>query len=359
MHKIALAALGLLATPTLSIAQAKSGMTVNYSIVNTEPVFKHTALLIDPVLFGVGGINGGLASALKVETQIGKVMPWAKIRNAWTESGSYTGDFTDAPVSIDGMKKQMSTEIGCVYFLLDNTKDADVKVTTHVQRAMRTEIHYYVRVPSKVRRMLGVGAGHITFRSPLNVDQDSWDNFYYKSKDGSYQVPFTRQYDPNIYPAMDPNLRQPSGTHELARSMSNTGSFFVGAHYRKVTNTIIMIDGARRRSNARISDIYADVVLPYSNKITNVMDTKGIEWQLAAQDKAINTLGWRAGFSIRQPKGHFWQVGAEVGKIPGTQVPTLVGSSGLYFALNMGGSIGFGKYAVAKKTAGKKERRDD
>jgi hypothetical protein len=40
-------------------------------------------------------------------------------------------------------------------------------------------------------------------------------------------------------------------------------------------------------------------------------------------------------------------------------VPTLVGSSGLYFALNMGGSIGFGKYAVAKKTAGKKESRDD
>ncbi len=318
-----------------------------YSIVNTAPEFKKTAVIVDPFLVGVGGI--GLASAVRVESQFHKnAMVWGKVSKTWIEGGAIINDFTDAPEAVEGVKASLRAEAGGVFFAMNKTKDADVKVTTKVRRGGNVEIHYYVKVPSKVTKMLGARTGYLSIRKPLDIDQDSRDMYYYKSADGSYQVPITVQYIPSIYPPMDPNLRQPAGAHEVVSGMSYTRSLFLGAHYRKVTNTIILLDNASRRKTSRVADIYADVLLPMSTTLSNVIDIKGEQWQLAANAGTIKNIGWRVGYATRLPIGHFWQFSCEVGQRPGAMLNTAIGSTGTYFSMGIGGSIGFGKYEVGK-----------
>lgn len=325
-----------------------------YSIINTNPEFKKTAVIIDPILVGIGGV--GLASALRVESQFHKnVMVWAKASKTWIDGGAIIDDFTYAPVAVEGVKASLRTEAGGVFFAMNRTKDADVKVTTRIARGSRVDIHYYVKVPSKVTKMLGARAGYLSMRKPLDIDQDSRDMYYYKTADGSYQVPILDQYDPSIYPTPTPGIRQPAGAHEVVSGMSYTRSLFLGAHFRKVTNTIILLDNASRRKTTRVSDVYLDVLLPMSTSISNVKDIKGEEWQLAPNAGTVKNIGWRLGYAMRLPIGHFWQFNCEVGQRPGAMVNSPIGSTGTYFSLGIGGSIGFGKYNVAKKSADKKK----
>ena len=329
-----------------------------YSIVNANPVFKKTAVIIDPIMFGIGGV--GLASALRVESQFhDKAMVWGKVSKTWIDGGTIIDDFTNAPAAVEGVKASLRTEVGGVFFPLNRTKNTDVKVTTRISRGSRVDVHYYVNVPSKVTKMLGVRAGYLSMRRPLDIDQDSRDMYYYKSADGNYQVPILDQYDPSIYPVMNPNVRQPAGTHEVVSGMAYTRALFAGAHFRKVVNTIILLDDASRRKNAVVSDFYADVVLPVSTTLSNVVDIKGEQWQIAANPGSIKNIGWRLGYGMRKPRGHFTQFNAEVGQRPGAMLNTAIGSSGIYFLMGIGFSVGFGKYDVSNKTADKAKKNGE
>ena len=213
--------------------------------------------------------------------------------------------------------------------------------------------YYYTKVPSKVRRMVGVRAGNYTFRKALAIDDDSRTNYGYKSTDGSYQVAINLPYDKYINPAPPVSVKQPTGKRESPVTITYTNSVFTGIHFRKVKNTRIALNGNRIRASERITDIYADVFIPYSTSISNVVDTKGTEWQLAPRAGLKNTTGWRLGGAMRYPKGHFWQTNLEIGKRPGPKLHSGFKGNGTYIVLGVGCSIGFGKYEVAYKKHGK------
>ncbi len=351
MKKNLLSALCLLALSGTTMAQQGSGLTQVYSLVNKEPLFRHTVLIIDPIYVCV---NTGFASSLRFETELKKKgMIWGRITKTWIEGNAYSEDIEQAPVAVNGFRNLLASEIGGAYFLQNDNIDADVKVTTHVQRSMNTEITYKLKVPSEVKIILGLRGGNLTFRKQLLIDEESRILYYYRSMDGSYEVPILPK---SKYVS---NTRQPAGAHETVLGMSYTNSIFVGAHFRRVVNTIIMIDGARRRSTQNLQDFFADVVLPYYDRIPNVVDIKNEEWQLVTNKRNINKIGWRVGYSLREPKGNSWQLNVELGKRPGPKLGKDLVSNGLYAALGVCRSIGFGKYGDEKVKRSKKESRDD
>jgi len=91
-----------------------------------------------------------------------------------------------------------------------------------------------------------------------------------------------------------------------------------------------------------------------STTISNIKDIKGEEWQLAANAGTIKNIGWRLGYAMRLPIGHFWQFNCEMGQRPGAMINSPIGNNGFYFSMGVGGSIGFGKYEVGKMKAGAK-----
>lgn len=321
----------------------------NYTVLNTEPVYRRTAVMLDPLVINSLGLGGSASSAIRVESQFhDRVMPWVKLSYSWIDVAALSWE-EDMPIAVEGIKNQLVTEVGGAFFLLNKVYDAKVRVDVHATSSMNTTTYYYTKVSSKVRRMLGARAGNYSFRKALVINEDSRQNYSYKSADGSYQVGINEPYDPYRYPPMDPNLRQPAGTHEAPVSMTYMSSVFTGIHFRKVKNTRILLNGGRTRTSERVTDLYADVFLPYSSSVSNVMDINNTEWQLVPNPGMKNKLGWRVGGAMRYPKGHFWQGNFEVGKRPGSTLHSGLRGNGMYILVGVGFSIGFGKYELASK----------
>lgn len=326
------------------------GIMKSYTILNSEPEYKKTAVIFDPIVFNTAGLGGGAATAIRLESQFrDNIMPWAKVSYSWIDFAASDWKI-EMPKAVEGIKNQLTTEAGIAYFFVNKICDVNVKVDVDAQGSMmHGTTYYYTKVPSKVRRMVGARAGNYTFRKALAINDDSRTNYSYKSTDGSYQVAINLPYDKYINPAPPISVKQPSGKRESPVTMTYTNSVFTGVHFRKVKNTRIALNGNRIRTSERVTDIYADIFLPYSSSISNIVDSKGTEWQLAPKVGTKNSAGWRIGGAMRYPKGHFWQNNLEIGKRPGPKLHSGFKGNGMYIALGVGFSIGFGKYNVAYK----------
>lgn len=314
-----------------------------YSIVNADPYYKRTSLILDPFVIGVGA-KTGLASALRLESVVTEnVMVWGKVTKTWIGEAGIGIGYEDAPVAVGGMKNHMFTEAGGAFFVINDAFDAKVKVVTKSGRSGSVHIDYYINVPSKVRRMLGVRAGHLTQRRQILVNDDSRDDYYYTSADGVYKVPVLKEHPANIY------IRKPAGDYFTAVGVSNTNSAFAGVHFRKVKNTTIILNDNTTRTTDKLIDVYADVLITYYNNIRNLVDIKGVEWGLVAHDGVIRKMGWRAGCAIRLPVRGYWQANVELGKWPGPKLQTEIGNTGFFTLIGIGRSIGLGRHGLPPK----------
>lgn len=314
-----------------------------YSIVNAYPFYKRSSLIVDPFVIGVG-TKTGLASALRLESVVTEnVMLWGKVTNTWIgEAGIGTG-YENAPVAVGGMKNQMLTEAGGAFFVINDAFDANVRVITRTRQSGNVQINYYIKVPSKVRRMLGVRAGHITHRRQIVVNDDSRDDYFYASADGAYKLPVLEKNPAYVY------IRKPAGDYFTAVGVSNTNSAFAGIHFRKVKNTTIMLSDSTTRNTDKLIDVYADVLIPYYDKIRNLVDIKGVEWQLVAHQGVVRKMGWRAGCAIRLPVRNYWQANVEIGKWPGPKLQTEIGNTGFFALIGVGRSFGLGRHGLPRK----------
>mgnify|MGYP003329391612 CR=1 FL=1 len=142
-----------------------------------------------------------------------------------------------------------------------------------------------------MRRLFGPEAGVQYSRTPLDFEEDSHTLYNYRSTDGQYNNPIGK-----------PVAGGPPGYAQNPYSAATIVNPYVGAHYRNVRNVIVALDKKKRpyRSNQNVADLYADVMVGVVKTIDDVIYMNGKKWQIAPQNGATRTVGWRIGYSVHR-----------------------------------------------------------
>lgn len=326
-----------------------SAGTASISVLGTDvSKYKRTVLCAD--LLNIETHNDATVYAkFKFETLIGdRIMPFVSIRSTWLDAAT-RHVFNDYPMPAGGLQKMTATDIGGAFFFKVRTIDRDLKIVLRSSHGGGYSYTKYTHVPGQVMRLTGIRGGMFNYKKALKFGEDSHSMYRYKSADGLTDLPIN---DVGVF--TDP---QPAGQSYQPMSMSIVKCLFAGLQLRSATNTFVKVAGYGRRSNARVLDLYMDLMYAPSITISNVRDIDGNEWQLVPGDKALRRLGYRFGYSIRQSKNAGISFSNEFGLRPGAIMSKSFLSSGAYISLGCGMSLASGKYI--KLGGNKKETKDE
>lgn len=324
----------LLASILASAASTVSAQSVSYKTLSDDPgKYKLTAVYVD--LFNADTYLGaGIGYGLKLETVLLKrLMPRIDYKYSYMDASTHHV-VSDYPTSEGGLHKQMILDLGAVLFLANKEKKKNLRVVLSSYSTGRTTHTRYIMVPGTVKRMMGVEGGIYYNRKALEFDDASHELYNYKTPSGQ-EVPIEGVGQSSGNP-------QPSGESYKPLSMTNVASLYGGVHLRKVTSLFIMAEG-RKKSNARVGDLYADVMLAPVVPIKDVIDVSGAKWGIEAKSGAIRHLGWRVGYSLRGVRTLGFQYNFEFGQKPGPKLGTGFMDNGTYISLGMGFSLAFRK----------------
>lgn len=297
------------------VAQNTKSYTVSDSDANR---YKRSVLYLEPINFLPLGVPG-FTPGIKGETFVGeRVMVWGQVKYTlldmhWLEHPA------DAAIDVNGHKSQVSMEGGGAFFAINATRSKNLKVITgRDMGAVYTRIYRYIRVPSRIKYMLGVRGGYQWQRRMLSLDNEPAQKMYtYKTMSGTAIPTMVDLY-----------------------TTAYTSSLFAGLHFRKVTNTRIYM-GERLRANSLVTDLFADVVLPGNSSVSNVRDDYFGVVQVTPKSYAMVDMGWRCGIAERPSKGRLFQASIVFGQRRG---PATDNGYGFYLLGNVGFVLGSNKY---------------
>lgn len=329
MKKLFFISAALAVTSSVVFAQS-----VSYKVTSDDPAkYKPTAAYID--LFNADTYLGAsIGWGVKLETILLKrIMPYASIKSAYSDISTHHV-VSGYPTSEGGLHKQMIVDLGGVLYLVNKQKSKNLRVVLSSYSTGRTTHTRYIMVPGTIKRMFGVEGGIYYNRKALEFDGDSHDLYTYKAPSGQ-EVPIEDVGSGSSNP-------QPAGESYNPLSMTNIASIYGGVHLRKVTSLFIMAEG-KKKSNARVSDLYADLMLAPVVPIKDVIDINGARWGIEPKSGAIRHLGWRVGFSARGVRTLGLQYNFEFGQKPGPKLGKDFMDNGTYISIGMGVSLAFRK----------------
>lgn len=324
----------LIAAAIMAISGTVSAQSVKYSVLSDNPAgYKPTTACID--LFNADTYLGANISwGVKLETVLLKrIMPYINVRSAYLDAATHHV-VSGYPTSDGGLHKQMNVDLGGALFLGNKEKQKNLRVVLSSYSTGRVTHTRYIMVPGTMVRLMGVEAGLTYSRRALQFDDASHDLYNYKTPSGQV-VPIQSVGASGSYP-------QPAGESYQPLSMSNIVSIYGGVHLRKVTSLFIMAEG-RKKSNARVSDVYVDIMAAPVVPIKDVVDISGATWGIEAKSNAIRHLGWRVGFATRGVRTLGLQYSFEFGQKPGPKLGKDFMDNGTYISVGMGFSLAFRK----------------
>ncbi len=326
-----------------SLATAQS---VSYRLLETDPRnYKPTVLCLD--LLNCDTYHDVAAGyGVKLETVIlGRIMPFVNFKNSWYDGATHHL-YNSYPIAPGGLKNQTNLDAGAVLFLFNKVKKRPVRIILKSTSSGRYTFTHFTYVPSEVKRMFGVGGGIFYNRKTLSIQDDAAPFFKYKNLSTGAEVAIPQ--------VGETNAGQPAGDAYRAFAISNTMSLYGGLHLRNIKNTVIRADGYGKRSNAKVVDVYFDVMVAPVVSVGNVKDIDGKEWKIVPQSGGVNHIGYKAGYAIHSAKSFGFYYYTEFGKRPGPVLGKDFLNNGSYITLGMGVSIGSGLQLNVRSHKGKK-----
>ena len=316
------------------LALSASAQMTSYTKVSDDPhSYKPTAAYID--LFNADTyLDASISYGLKVETVVLKrLMPWVQYRHSYMDMATHHV-VSGYPTKEGGLKKQMVLDIGGALFLADHEKKKSLKVVLSSFSGGGYTHTRYMMVPGTRRRMFGVEGGVFYNRKALEFDDASHSMYSYKTPSGQV-VPIDGVGTSSGNP-------QPAGESYKPLSMTNVVSIYGGVRMRKVTSLFINV-GGRTKNNAKVSDLYFDLMLAPVVPIADVVDINGAKWGIEAKSGSIRHLGWRMGYSARGVKTAGLQYNFEFGQRPGPMLSKEFLGNGTFISMGLGVSIAYKK----------------
>lgn len=324
----------ILTTAIAAVAMSASAQMTSYTKISDDPHnYKPTAAYVD--LFNADTyLDANIGYGLKVETVVLKrLMPWIQYKYSYLDIATHHV-VSGYPTKEGGLKKQMILDLGGAFFLADKEKKKSLKVVLSSFSGGGYTHTRYMMVPGTIRRMFGVEGGIYYNRKALEFDDDSHSMYTYKTPTGQ-EVPIEGVGTSSGNP-------QPAGESYKPLSMTNVVSMYGGLRMRKVTSLFISVNG-RTKNNAKVSDLYFDLMLAPVVPIADVVDISGAKWGIEAKKGSIRHLGWRVGYSARGVKTLGMQYNFEFGQKPGPMLSKSFLSNGTYISMGFGVSLAFKK----------------
>ncbi|PQJ10763.1 hypothetical protein CJD36_012390 [Flavipsychrobacter stenotrophus] len=317
-----------------AITVSASAQMTSYTKTSDDPHnYKPTAAYID--LFNADTyLDASISYGVKVETVILKhLMPWVQYRHSYLDIATHHV-VSGYPTKEGGLRKQMVLDLGGAFFLADKEKKKPLRVVLSSFSGGGYTHTRYMMVPGTMRRMFGVEGGVFYNRKALEFDDDSHSMYSYKTPTGQ-EVPIEGVGTSSSNP-------QPAGESYKPLSMTNVVSIYGGLRLRKVTSLFINV-GGRTKNNAKVSDLYADIMLAPVVPIADVVDINGAKWGIEAKSGSIRHLGWRVGYSARGVKTLGFQYNFEFGQRPGPMLSKSFMANGTFISMGFGVSIAYKK----------------
>ncbi len=320
-------------TAIAGLSATSFAQSVSYKVISDDPkTYKPSAAYVD-VFNADTYLNPNIGYGVKLETVLLKrIMPYINYKYSYLDAATHHV-VSGYPTAEGGLKKQMILDLGGVLFLADGTKKKNLKVVLSSFSSGNYTHTRYMMIPGQRRRMFGVEGGIYYNRKALEFEDNSHAMYNYKSPAGQEVA---------MESVGSSGTNQPAGESYKPLSMTNVASVYGGVRMRKVTSLFIMAEG-RTKSNARVSDLYADLMLAPVVPIKDVVDINGAKWGIEAKSGAIRHLGWRVGYSMRGVRTLGFQYNFEFGQKPGPQLGKGFMDNGTYISLGMGFSLAFRK----------------
>ncbi|MES2703953.1 MAG: hypothetical protein V4649_15035 [Bacteroidota bacterium] len=324
---------------TLGFSISTGAQQVSYTVIEKDPdKYKRTILYLDLINCDTyNDISAGYAA--KLETVVGnRLMLWGQLKRSWLDAAARSR--YNYPVAADGLQKHAINDFGGVFFLTNKNKDKHVKVVLRSSSGGGYSYSKYIMVPATMKSHFGIRGGLFYNAKVLELDNDAHKRFRYESLDGTMNLPIED---------VGSSAVQPAGNAYCPLPLMKATSLYSGLHIRKITNVRLKVGRYGKRANAKVVDVFADLMYGTSTDISNVRDVDGVEWKILPQNGAIRKIGWRIGYSIHSARTFHYQYSAEFGRRPGAIVGDNFTSNGTYITLAMGVSIGSGQYLHFKR----------
>ncbi len=319
---------------TLSIANSNAE-TVTYKLVTDAPAqYKPTNVYID--LFDADTYLGpSIGYGVKVETVLlGKIMPSVFFKSYYLDANARHNKSDGYPMPDGGLGKQTVLDLGCTLFLIGKEKKKDLRVVLSSHSSGKYTFTKYTMIPGTIKRQFGVEGGIYYNRRALEFDDASHSLYKYKSSTG---------VESPIESVGGSGINQPAGNYYQPYSMTNVVSLYGGVKLRKITNLVVDVNG-RKKSNAKVIDLYADIMLAPIIPIADIVDQNGAKWEIKPESNALRHLGWRAGAMMRGSRTASIQFNFEFGQKPGPKLGTGFMENGTYINMGVGLGLGFKKF---------------
>jgi hypothetical protein len=209
-------------------------------------------------------------------------------------------------------------EAGAAYHIIDKADDGEAKIIIYTKRYSEgkwaSTVPEYVMVPSKVRKIVGIRAGGIFWKSSTNLgDVLKSQDIYLNSEDGT-----RLEREMNV-----------GGTNYEQKIYSNLSStaVYLGGSMGRIRNVVVK----PKKYDVGLNDViftgYADIIFSPSITIEDIRQGGKV---FSTEPVKKSPLGFRAGFEGMYNRDFSWSYGAEIGMRPSLQ------GKGLYFSVKVG-----------------------
>jgi hypothetical protein len=209
-------------------------------------------------------------------------------------------------------------EGGATYHIVDKADDGEAKIIIYTKRYSEgkwaSTVPEYVMVPSKVRKIIGIRAGGIYWKSSTNLgDALKLQDIYLHSEDGT-------RLERNM------DVGGTSYEQKIYTNLSST-AVYLGGSMGRIRNVVVKPKKYDVGFNDVIFTGYADII--FSPNIT-IEDIRQGGMVFSTEPVKKSPLGFRAGFEGMYNRDFSWSYGAEIGMRPSIQ------GKGLYFSVKVG-----------------------
>jgi hypothetical protein len=304
----------IIALPALVTAQTGYTVTRNYPNID-KPIQFHLAPQVDLYSFGgllrvVADANVDIKNRLTLQAAIGtRAIQFGSYSYAKVVANSYEAE-----------KFLSFSNFGLTWYF--NEKISEKELNLAFSKVNKT--YQDLKVPVMVSKSWGLRLGNTAFQQWWQLKSKYFYAINAEVKDTDYL------------------------TQGASFTYQNNSLIYAGIDYRKLMNSIYMVDGKRKVSVRSIMDYYLDVLYSTGisyNDIVTVSDSR--VWQLHLWDENYHKVGFLLGASVRRPQGNGVIAKMELGMRPG-KGPYFPG----FISFTLGWGFGLKADGLTKKIPG-------
>jgi hypothetical protein len=303
-----------------SFVQQLKAQSVSYKILENDPDARKVFLEINPFNAQYYGPDINIGADFGIHIWLGsRFQLEGNLRKAYLDANT-TGDFVP-----ENLSKASQFYAGGAFNLISssNTRANRVVLASGKERRNMVSVTS-IDVDAQSRNVVALRGGIQRFHNNVQIDNDITEEF----TENDIQA---EDVDGNLIFIRD------TINFETINYEANSAGFYVGLNLKTIRRVIIETDDYDTKSNVRIDDVYADVLLCPSVKYLirpNDLQTAFSNLDFNNSVNKRKTIGWRLGWNFLSNKGAGLSWRVEGGQQPGRP------DKSWFLSVGMGLSIG-------------------